>query len=551
MASGTSTCSWRPLLPAERETVTCIAYYNDGGSAFAATDIEFNYPPPSAPVISGYYPGDVVQVGLSLTMTCTVRGGKPLVTSVVFQCTGQPDDVPDDGDDTEVRSSLTINPLTAADNGKVCTCSAVWKAAALYTLKDSRTLSVNDCPAGEYYSVTERVYTCSPCDIGYYQDAANQPQCEQCPARATTQSTGSDGLSDCEVAPGVDNKAEVSLRYTLVTVCTVYYEETMTTAIYVRIQTFQSDGSGVCIDSACSNVNVTSQCEAPDSVVIKSIVTIEELPATVTTNDTEVTEVTKSTDDPTLWGALFAVDDEFRNATGATSLTEVGVIPRWTCKDGYVRSGDTCQREKEGGISPELIGAIVGGCIGFIAIILLVVIVVLLLRKRRNRPYVESAPKDLEHPYDSLGAAQSTSASGIEMRPQNPYATASDLDDEGRVVSEHYDYIGLDLDDKPDYLTPASAETMMTSSTTSRPDLPARPAVASSPGRKGRGDGQFSEAAPAPHRFRRQNDYLTAVGDEASPEGLAPSEKDTAPRESSTAPNRDSDYLTPVTEKPM
>ncbi|KAK7488164.1 hypothetical protein BaRGS_00020606 [Batillaria attramentaria] len=156
------------------------------------------------------------------------------------------------------------------------------------------------------------------------------------------------------------------------------------------------------------------------------------------------------------------------------------------------------EREEVGVISPELIGSIVGSCIGLIAIILLVVIVVLLLR---------------------------------------------------RVVSEHYDYIGLDLDNKPDYLTPASAETMTTSSTTSRPDLPARPQFASSPGRRDRGDGQFPEAAPAPHRFRRQSDYLTIVGDETNPEGLAPSEKDTAPRESSTAPNRDSDYLTPVTEK--
>ncbi|KAK7488165.1 hypothetical protein BaRGS_00020607 [Batillaria attramentaria] len=310
---GWSTCRWQPQVPASDETVGCLVNYKGNGTAVTAIDIQFNYPPPSPPTIGGYYADDVVQVGLGLTMTCTVRDGKPLVTSVIFQCDGYPDVEPDDVVGTEVRSSININPLTSADNGVVCNCSAVWKTAALYTMTDSRTLVVNDCPAGQYYKLTRRVYTCNPCPVGFYQDKVNQPQCKQCPPRSITKSAGSDRLSDCEVAPGVDNSAKVSLRYTLVTVCTVYDEETMTTAVYGRIRTFQSDWSGLCTDKMCSNVNVTSQCEAPGSDVIKSIVKIDELPATVTSNDTDVT---RRTDDWTFWGSVFAVDDEFKVKTG-------------------------------------------------------------------------------------------------------------------------------------------------------------------------------------------------------------------------------------------
>nr|KAG5700531.1 hypothetical protein BaRGS_025243 [Batillaria attramentaria] len=95
---GWSTCRWQPQVPASDETVGCLVNYKGNGTAVTAIDIQFNYPPPSPPTIGGYYADDVVQVGLGLTMTCTVRDGKPLVTSVIFQCDGYPDVEPDDVD---------------------------------------------------------------------------------------------------------------------------------------------------------------------------------------------------------------------------------------------------------------------------------------------------------------------------------------------------------------------------------------------------------------------------------------------------------------------
>nr|KAG5688321.1 hypothetical protein BaRGS_009953 [Batillaria attramentaria] len=74
-------------------------------------------PPESAPMIEGYESGKVVAAGQRLRMTCTVSGGKPLVTSVNFSCPGHPDVEPDDVADRTVISTLTIGALAAEDDG--------------------------------------------------------------------------------------------------------------------------------------------------------------------------------------------------------------------------------------------------------------------------------------------------------------------------------------------------------------------------------------------------------------------------------------------------
>nr|KAG5688319.1 hypothetical protein BaRGS_009951 [Batillaria attramentaria] len=59
-------------------------------------------------MIEGYESGKVVPAGQRLRMTCTVSGGKPLVTSVDFSCPGHPDVEPDDVTKRAVISTLTI-----------------------------------------------------------------------------------------------------------------------------------------------------------------------------------------------------------------------------------------------------------------------------------------------------------------------------------------------------------------------------------------------------------------------------------------------------------
>lgn len=105
-------------------------------------------PPPSPPVISGYQSGDILQTGSSLTMTCSVKGGKPLANVVLFSCPAHLDN-PDISEQNEMLSNLTINPIRASDDGATCVCTAVWKVETLYSLNDTKTLKVN----GKYYLI--------------------------------------------------------------------------------------------------------------------------------------------------------------------------------------------------------------------------------------------------------------------------------------------------------------------------------------------------------------------------------------------------------------
>nr|KAG5696837.1 hypothetical protein BaRGS_030961 [Batillaria attramentaria] len=89
-------------------------YYLDTPNALA---IDTDNPPTAPPAIHGYKTGDFLEVGDSLTMTCLVRGGKPLVTSVIFSCPDHPDKQQDIRGDSYVQSLLLINSLTAEDDG--------------------------------------------------------------------------------------------------------------------------------------------------------------------------------------------------------------------------------------------------------------------------------------------------------------------------------------------------------------------------------------------------------------------------------------------------
>ena len=75
-------------------------------------------------------------------MTCKVKGGKPLVSSVDFYCRGHPDTEPDEETLTGVQAVVTIPRLTSAHHGMTCVCSAEWKVPEMYTHKAYVTLTV-------------------------------------------------------------------------------------------------------------------------------------------------------------------------------------------------------------------------------------------------------------------------------------------------------------------------------------------------------------------------------------------------------------------------
>ena len=111
---------------------------DDDDDCYQSTD-----PPQQAPVITGYTKDEVLQEGHILTMTCSVGGGKPLVTSVIFSCSGHSDTEPDVTIQDHVHSFLTISPLRVEDDGERCVCTAEWKDTDWYRLSATIILRVN------------------------------------------------------------------------------------------------------------------------------------------------------------------------------------------------------------------------------------------------------------------------------------------------------------------------------------------------------------------------------------------------------------------------
>lgn len=91
-------------------------------------------PPTSPPVLSGYTSRDSLWEGSSLTLNCTVHGGKPLVLSVNVFCESgvaiQPGTLETRGE--SVTRSVLLGPLKAGDNGTNCWCNATWHPEPAY-----------------------------------------------------------------------------------------------------------------------------------------------------------------------------------------------------------------------------------------------------------------------------------------------------------------------------------------------------------------------------------------------------------------------------------
>ena len=94
-------------------------------SASCFVPFHFQDPPTDPPEITGYTDGQPLSTGDNLT--CTVRGGYPLVAIVVFHCIDPelPDQV-DFRDSASVSSPLTVNTTTATSALMTCVCIASW-----------------------------------------------------------------------------------------------------------------------------------------------------------------------------------------------------------------------------------------------------------------------------------------------------------------------------------------------------------------------------------------------------------------------------------------
>ncbi|KAK7497125.1 hypothetical protein BaRGS_00011655 [Batillaria attramentaria] len=105
----------------------------------------------TAPVITDFWDGDSVMEGSNVTLTCSITGGKPTVTSVTISCGGQGRTLSSSGNQavggTTPSINITIDFLRAEDDGTKCQCSGNWTTQPnLYLLKSSVTIYVIRAP---------------------------------------------------------------------------------------------------------------------------------------------------------------------------------------------------------------------------------------------------------------------------------------------------------------------------------------------------------------------------------------------------------------------
>ncbi|XP_025101547.1 uncharacterized protein LOC112568457 [Pomacea canaliculata] len=97
--------------------------------------------PFSRPVIVGLQTNQVVRVGEDLTLTCVVPCTKSPLSSVNFTCGHRSGSF----NRTTGFHTLTFNPLTAADDGAECRCTATWLQDANYFhAEESAVLTVKE-----------------------------------------------------------------------------------------------------------------------------------------------------------------------------------------------------------------------------------------------------------------------------------------------------------------------------------------------------------------------------------------------------------------------
>ena len=121
--------------------ILCFCIDHKRNTPFLSSD-----PPSSSPLISGIQDGGHTE-GESLSLSCSVTGGQPPVSSVNFWCGDVSGDSPDTTKTvngmTTVTSGVTFDRLNSTTNGTVCQCSAHWiERPSLYTQTVTATITV-------------------------------------------------------------------------------------------------------------------------------------------------------------------------------------------------------------------------------------------------------------------------------------------------------------------------------------------------------------------------------------------------------------------------
>ncbi|XP_070201188.1 uncharacterized protein [Littorina saxatilis] len=139
-----ATAQWQGSSPGKKLVITDVTR-DDAGRVFMCSltwgpandtivktseyELIVAYPPPSPPVITGHENKSVLLVGERLTLTCTVTGGRPLVTSLSVRCWSGVQSEPSAM--TVVNNSVTltfsIEAVEARHDGTECVCTGDWE----------------------------------------------------------------------------------------------------------------------------------------------------------------------------------------------------------------------------------------------------------------------------------------------------------------------------------------------------------------------------------------------------------------------------------------
>ncbi|KAK7496757.1 hypothetical protein BaRGS_00011966, partial [Batillaria attramentaria] len=327
------------------------------------------------------------------------------------------------------------------------------------------------CPAGHYVN-SNHDFTCTPCPVNTYAETPNQKVCNNCPDGLKTDNDGSDSLADCKAPEGGNITASIDLKYVLLEICTVTSENSVRTSLQAKIVDLNSDLHNVCLDLTCTNAHVTASCDGLFSHSVTAVVSLTDLPGTFTSSTSGVTMTTKD-----MLQAATNDGDVFNLSTIGAELRkdEVAVSVMTTCTAGYRKSGDDCEPVKAEAslISSELLGTVVGGSVGVVALVVLTIVVVKLMRN--GRPSTTATPNQQsppDHTYSALTTLQRGGASRTTASSENADSVnaVSSLDHPYRTVENNaendYDYLDVTANESGSnvisassmYLTPSGGQ---------------------------------------------------------------------------------------------
>ncbi|KAK7497414.1 hypothetical protein BaRGS_00011256, partial [Batillaria attramentaria] len=121
--------------------------------------VGYSDPPPIPPAITTSTQDNLVFVGD--TVTCTVQGGKPLVTAVHINCTNlQLKSTTSTIANTSVSRSVTISTLQTTDNNTTCYCWATWEPEpGLYTHTSQESFQTGDKAEVHNFTINQHPYS--------------------------------------------------------------------------------------------------------------------------------------------------------------------------------------------------------------------------------------------------------------------------------------------------------------------------------------------------------------------------------------------------------